>query len=396
MTETFTSTEYKLYGRQMLLPELGTAGQLKLKKAHVLVVGAGGLGAPALLYLAGAGVGTITVVDDDQVELSNLHRQVVHSFATVGNSKAESAAASLRALNPTIAVRTIKERLTEANAQRLLGGVDAVLDGSDNFSTRYTVSEAAARFSIPHIWGAILGFDAQMSVFWAGRGPVYEDLYPMAPAEGSVPTCSTAGVMGAMAGVVGTSMAMEAIKVLAEIGTPLMGQVGYYSALEGRWDYIPLKARQREVAAEEKEAANTPQNAEPQKVAVTKRHIVDEFMVTPVQAEKTRCTYAEYRELAQLEDIVLLDVREPAEFAALSLPGAQNLPLSVLEELKQKNQLKSFVSGKYRLGYQVIVVYCVGGPRAGLAAQMLRDAGGRKVYEMTDGLPGWLMSQKSQ
>ena len=189
-----SAAERAFYSRQLILPEMGYEAQLALKGARVVVLGAGGLGAPALLYLAGAGVGRIVVVDDDFVDASNLHRQVIHTHARVGNSKAESAAESLRSLNPFIEVLPVRERLTEANVDELLSGADVVLDGSDNFESRYVVSAAAARAGIPHVWAAILGFDAQLSVFWAGRGPVYEDLYPQAPAAGSVPSCSTAGV----------------------------------------------------------------------------------------------------------------------------------------------------------------------------------------------------------
>ena len=171
--EELSNAERAFYSRQLILPEMGYEAQLALKGARVVVLGAGGLGAPSLLYLAGAGVGHIVVIDDDRVDTSNLHRQVIHTYARVGNSKAESAAESLRALNPHIRVDAVCARLTAENADDLLSGADLVLDGSDNFESRYLVSDAAARAGIPHVWAAILGFDAQLSVFWAGHGPVY-------------------------------------------------------------------------------------------------------------------------------------------------------------------------------------------------------------------------------
>ncbi len=385
----FTPQEYTFYSRQMILPELGIAGQQRLKESHVLVVGAGGLGAPALLYLAGAGLGRLSVIDDDQVELSNLHRQVIHRYAGVGNSKAESAAAALRSLNPLVEVRSYRERLQEHNIDRFLEGVDLVVDGSDNFQTRYLISAAAARAGIAHVWAAILGFDAQLSVFWAGRGPVYEDLYPQAP-EGELPNCATAGVMGAMAGVVGASMAMESIKALTGIGNLLLGQVAYYSALDGRWEYIPLKARHRQengpYAKEEAQAKKPGQNQ------FIKRNIADEFLTVPYQVQKKECSYREYTRLARLEEVVLLDVRERAEHAALAIPNSQNLPLSDIQRMQEESSLRSYISGKYRLGHQTIVVYCSGGTRAEEAAELLRRAGGKTVYTLRAGLAAWLQA----
>ena len=265
-----SAAERAFYARQLILPEIGMAGQLKLKAARVAVLGAGGLGAPALLYLAGAGVGEIIIIDDDSIELSNLHRQVIHSYARAGNSKAESAAETMRALNPFITVTVIRERLTDSNALTLLTGTDAVLDGSDNFEARYAVSAAAQQFGIPHIWAAILGFDAQLSVFWAGHGPVYEDLYPQSPAPGSVPSCSTAGVIGALAGIVGSAMAMEAIKVITGSGKPLLGEVGLYSALTGKWEYIPLLASMQ--AKPKKSIETHPQESQDTKNRLIFRH----------------------------------------------------------------------------------------------------------------------------
>ena len=207
------------YARQEAL--WGEDGQRKLSGAHVAVIGAGGLGSPALLYLAGAGVGRISLFDDDVVSPSNLHRQVIHTTAAIGAPKTESAAAAVHALNPEVNI-TCYGRLESATALKELRGCDLILDGTDNFDARYLSSWAAHELGIPHVWASILGFDAQLSVFWSGHGPVYEDVFPTAPAPGEVPSCSQAGVLGPVVGVVGSAMALEALKLITGVGTPLI------------------------------------------------------------------------------------------------------------------------------------------------------------------------------
>lgn len=378
MTSELTSLAYQLYGRQMILPELGQKGQEKLSAAKVAVLGAGGLGSPALLYLAGAGVGRIVIIDDDTVETSNLHRQVVHSYARIGASKADSAAQTLRELNPLVAVETVKERLTEANAEKLLAGVEVLVDGSDNFPTRYTASRAAAALGIPHVWGAILGFDAQMSVFWAGHGPVYEDLYPAEPEPGSVPNCATAGVIGALAGVIGTAMAMETIKLLTGIGRPLMGEVGYYTGLTGRWEYIPLVASSTRAApAESARPPATdwePLTAEPDQYGI-------------------EVTWADISGSAYFEGVPLIDVREPHEHRALAVPGSFNLPLSLIRQAVSDSSLQSAIDtvlpshrGRYAL-------YCAAGVRSLEALNLLTSAGFSDLYSLEGGIDAWLKRQ---
>lgn len=226
------------YIRQVTLPGFGQEAQDKLAAAHVAVVGAGGLGSPALLYLAAAGVGRISVIDPDDVDLSNLHRQVIHTQP--GEGKADSAARAMNALNPEVTVVAHPTKLTQANALELLADADAVLDGADNLPARYVASWACAKLGIPHVWGSILGFEAQMSVFHAGRGPIFEDVFPVPPSD--VPSCAVAGVLGPVVGVVGSAMALEAIKVLTGVGQPLTGQLGYFDALTARWEYVPLQA----------------------------------------------------------------------------------------------------------------------------------------------------------
>ncbi|MDY3049109.1 MAG: ThiF family adenylyltransferase [Rothia sp. (in: high G+C Gram-positive bacteria)] len=383
MTSELTSLAYQYYSRQMILPEMGQAGQEKLNTATVAVIGAGGLGSPALLYLAGAGVGHILVIDDDAVEISNLHRQVIHSYARLGASKADSAAQTLRELNPLIRVEAVKERLTDANAAELLAGVDVLVDGSDNFPTRYTASRAAAALGIPHVWGAILGFDAQMSVFWAGRGPVYEDLYPSEPAPGTVPNCATAGVIGALAGLVGTAMALETIKLLTGIGQPLMGEVGYYSGLTGRWEYIPLLA------------SNPP--ATPALPASDPTHSRRADSWEPAGSEPDQygleITWADLASSPYFEGVPLIDVREPQEHAALAVPGSFNLPLSLIRQAAadpaRKADLEALLpeqQGRYAL-------YCAAGVRSLEALKLLTSAGYRDLYSLEGGIGAWLEAE---
>lgn len=403
----FSPLEYKLYGRQMILPELGQAGQQKLKDARVVVIGAGGLGAPALLYLAGAGVGTVALIDDDEVEISNLHRQVIHSFARVGTPKADSAAQTMRELNPTITVQVIKERLTDANADRLLEGATVLVDGSDNFATRYTASRSAARAGIPHVWGAILGFDAQMSVFWHGQAPIYEDLYPVEPAPGSVPNCAIAGVIGALAGVVGTSMAMETIKLITGVGQPLTGQVGYYTGLTGRWEYIPLVASPRDAPKDtstpapgergknegsqgdlqyhshdtSKQASQHPEN--PSDISNT-------FRVGEASPYGLDITFDDYFDSGDFTGVPLIDVREPHEFETLSIPGALNLPLSVIEAVGENRDFSKEVERVLTEKQAAYALYCAAGVRSRTAAQKLLAQGYGNLYSLEGGISAWL------
>ena len=230
-----TREELERYSRHLTLTQFGPEGQRRLKNARVLVVGAGGLGAPALQYLAAAGVGTLGVVDDDVVSVSNLQRQVIHTVGDVGRPKVDSAADAVARLNPLVTVRTHDTRLSTENALEILGQYDLVLDGADNFATRYLVADAAELTGIPVVWGSILRFDGQVSVFWAGHGPVYRDLYPEAPPAGSVPSCAEGGVLGVLPATIGSVMATEALKLLTGLGTPLVGRVLVHNALAQTW-----------------------------------------------------------------------------------------------------------------------------------------------------------------
>ena len=240
----FGRDELERYSRHIILPEIGGAGQQALKKARVLVIGAGGLGSPLLLYLAAAGVGAIGIVDDDTVSLSNLQRQVLHGTEDIGRCKTESAAVSIAALNPHVRVIEHTERLTPENADRLIGGYDVVADGSDNFDTRFLVNDTCYRLKKTLVTAAILRFDGQLSTFKAHRGephPCYRCVFPEPPPPGSVPACSEAGVLGALGGVMGSLQALEVVKELLELGDSLSGRLLLYDALRGDIRTVKLR-----------------------------------------------------------------------------------------------------------------------------------------------------------
>src|SRR5690625_1341330 len=230
------------FSRHLLLPQVGAAGQEKLASARVLVVGAGGLGAPVLTYLAAAGVGTLGVIDDDEVDLSNLQRQVIHTTDAIGTAKVASAAQFLQGLNPNTQIEPINARLTTANVFEVIDDYDIVVDGTDNFATRYLLNDACVVRHKPYVWAAIFQFNAVLSIFHAGNGPCYRCIYPQPPPPGSVPSCAEGGVLGALPGLVGTTQALETIKLIADVGTPLRGRLATYDGLAGTWDYIPVNA----------------------------------------------------------------------------------------------------------------------------------------------------------
>ncbi|MCX8570223.1 MULTISPECIES: molybdopterin-synthase adenylyltransferase MoeB [Hyphomicrobiales] len=244
-----SAEELERYARHIVLPEIGGPGQQKLKRARVLVIGAGGLGAPVLEYLAAAGVGTLGIVDDDHVSLSNLQRQVIHDTQSIGLSKGDSAKAAIARINPHVTVELHQLRLTELNAGDLVAGYDLVIDGSDNFETRYAVADACAARERPLVHAAVGRFDGSITVlkpFETGpdgrRNPSYRDLFPEAPPPGLVPSCAVAGVLGALTGVMGTLQAMEAIKLITGVGEPLVGRLLLYDALGARFDTVRYKA----------------------------------------------------------------------------------------------------------------------------------------------------------
>ncbi|WP_176086164.1 molybdopterin-synthase adenylyltransferase MoeB [Martelella sp. HB161492] len=251
MSEFLSDEEIERYARHIVLPEIGGPGQQALKRARVLVIGAGGLGAPVLLYLAAAGIGTLGIVDDDRVSLSNLQRQVIHSSDMIGAEKTESARAAIARLNPHVTCRQFHTRLSAGNAANMLSGFDLLIDGSDNFDTRYLAADAAEQAQIPLVSGAVGRFDGSLTVLKpyekahdGGLLPGYRDIFPEKPPAGLVPSCAEAGILGAATGVIGTLMAMEAIKLVTGAGEPLIGRLLLYDALSARFDTISYRRRE--------------------------------------------------------------------------------------------------------------------------------------------------------
>jgi len=315
--------ELSRYARHVIIPGLGLDGQLRLKNARVLVVGAGGLGAPALLYLAAAGVGTLGVVDDDDVELSNLQRQVIHGSDDVGRAKVDSARDAIGSVNPLVDVVTHHVRLDASNALEILAGYDLVLDGADNFATRYLVNDACAMLGKPVVWGSILRFDGQTTVFWADPpagsgvdGVQYRDVFPNPPPPGTVPSCAEGGVLGVLCAAIGSVMANEAVKLITGIGQPLLGRLLTFDALSARWREIPVRPDPRRAPAGALEdiavACGIPAEPAPDDDVRT----ISAPRLAQRLAARDRCT----------DDFDLVDVREPAEHDLVAIPGARLVP----------------------------------------------------------------------
>lgn len=243
--EPLTPEEIERYARHIVLPELGGPGQQRLKAARVLIIGAGGLGAPAALYLAAAGIGTIGIVDDDTVSLSNLQRQILHTTGNVGEAKVESARAALAGINPHVQVEAHAERMTDENADRLIGAHDIVADGSDNFATRYLAADRCAALKKPLVTAAVGRFDGSVTTLlpFENDNPGYRDLFPEPPSDGLVPTCAEAGILGALTGIIGSIQAMEVLKLIAGIGEPLIGRLLLYDALAQSFETIRYRRR---------------------------------------------------------------------------------------------------------------------------------------------------------
>ena len=347
--------------RHVLLAELGVDGQRRLRNARVLVVGAGGLGAPVLQYLAAAGVGTLGIVDDDTVEVSNLQRQVIHRTADVGRAKVDSARDAVGALDPDIRVVVHRTRLTSENVDDILRSYDVVVDGTDNFPTRYLVNDACVRLGLPEVWGSVLRFDAQTTVFWGRAGVQLRDLFPTAPAPDEVPSCAEAGVLGALCGQVGSIMATEVVKLVTGTGEPLLGRVLVVDALRGRWTEVPLVGR-----------------PDPDPTATPSLEALPMSDVPVITAAELVRRLAD-RE-AGSDDFLLIDVREPAEHAQAAIPGAVLVPLgtvfdgSALAALPRDRE---------------IVVHCEVGGRSLTAARILRDAG-FDAANVDGGIRAWM------
>jgi adenylyltransferase/sulfurtransferase len=346
------------YARQTILPELGEAGQQKLRDASVLIIGAGGLGSPTSLYLAAAGVGRIGLVDFDRVDVTNLHRQILYGTSDVGRIKLEAAAERLRDGNPEIEIVTHDARLTSENALEILRGYDVIIDGTDNFATRYLVNDACVLLGKPNVYGSVFRFDGQVSVFATKDGPCYRCLYPEPPPPHLVPSCAEGGVLGVLPGVIGTLQATEAIKIITGIGETLAGRLLLFDAMRMTFRTLRVPRRCDEHAP------------------ITK--LIDyEELCNPVQHEDI--TPAEVNErLARGEKIVLIDVREPHEWSAGHIDSAIHIPMQQiprrLDEIPRD---------------QEVVMICRSGARSGHVQQHLKQQGFTNVKNLTGGMQRW-------
>jgi adenylyltransferase/sulfurtransferase len=385
-----TREQVQRYSRHLLLGQLGEAGQRRLLAARVLVMGAGGLGAPVLQYLAAAGVGHLTIVDDDVVEASNLQRQVIHSTGDVGRPKVESAADHVRALNPDVQVTVHHLRLDASNARAILAGHDLVLDGTDNFPTRYLVNDVCAELGVPLVWGSILRFDAQVAVFWSRGEPgvTLRDLFPTPPPEGTTPSCGQAGVLGAMCGQVGSIMAAEAVKLITGTGEPLLGRVLVLDVLSARWSELPVRPRPgghdlpRTVEALGYDPAPAADGA-----PAAANKATDGSAPVPGITARAHARRLTDRERGT-DDFVLLDVRETPERGIVAIPGAVSVPLAEVladpEGLVHRLDL-GHVGGVAR----ELVVHCRSGQRSAQAVRALTDVGARAV-NVEGGVLAWV------
>jgi sulfur-carrier protein adenylyltransferase/sulfurtransferase len=369
--ESLSVDEVRRYSRHLIIPDVGMTGQKRLKNAKVLCVGAGGLGSPALLYLAAAGVGTLGVIDFDVVDESNLQRQIIHGVSDVGRSKAQSARSSIAEINPLVNVILHEEPLDRDNALEIFAGYDLIVDGTDNFATRYLVNDACVLLGKPYVWGSIYRFDGQASVFWAEYGPCYRCLYPEPPPPGMVPSCAEGGVLGVLCATLGSVQANEAIKLITGIGDPLVGRLLIYDALELSFKDISVR-KDPECAVCGKHPT------------VTELIDYEEFcgvVSDEAQAAAAGATVTPAQLKALLDDgqpVKLVDVREPAEWQINRLPGATLIPLDTLpDHLAELPQTEP------------VVVYCKTGVRSAEALALLKQSGFSTARHLGGGITAW-------
>jgi molybdopterin/thiamine biosynthesis adenylyltransferase/rhodanese-related sulfurtransferase len=371
-----TREEVARYSRHLIIPDLGVVGQKRLKNARVLVIGAGGLGSPTLMYLAAAGVGTIGIVEFDVVDESNLQRQIIHGQSDIGRSKAESARDTLLEINPLVTVRLHEVRLEPDNAVELFEQYDLIIDGTDNFATRYLVNDAAVLAHKPYVWGSIYRFEGQVSVFWEDapadeggneRSLNYRDLYPEPPPPGMVPSCAEGGVLGILCASIASIMGTEAIKLITGIGESLLGRLMVYDALDMTYRTIGIRK-------------------DPETPKITELIDYDQFCGVPSAyaadaAHESTVTPAELREMLDSDQkIALIDVREPVEWEINHIEGAELIPKSVIESGE----------GLARIPHDRIpVLYCKTGVRSAEALAALKKAGFSDALHLQGGIVAW-------
>ncbi len=370
-----SNQEVARYSRHLIMPEVGMDGQLKLKAASVLCIGAGGLGSPVAMYLAAAGVGRLGIVDFDVVDYSNLQRQVIHGTPDVGRPKLESARDTLHAINPEVHVEPHEVALSSANALDVLRGYDVIVDGTDNFPTRYLVNDACVLLGIPNAYGSIFRFEGQASVFAAADGPCYRCLYPEPPPPGLVPSCAEGGVLGILPGVVGTIQATETVKLIMGVGEPLVGRFLVYDALRMRFRELKLRKDPEcpvcgdsptvtELIDYEQFCGVTPTAPVPEPAAGG----ADDATVEQLRARIDRG-----------DGVFILDVREPQEYRICAIPGSTLIPLgdlpARLHELEGRGEM---------------IVHCKSGVRSAKAVKLLREAGFAQARNLRGGILRWI------
>ena len=374
MNAELSSAEIARYSRHLIMPEVGMDGQKKLKAASVLLIGAGGLGSPLGLYLAAAGVGRIGLVDFDVVDFSNLQRQVLHGTADVGRPKLQSAKDKLQAINPEVKLDLYETRLSAANALEIFKPYDIIIDGTDNFPTRYLVNDACVLLKKPNIYGSIFRFDGQASVFAPPRGPCYRCLYPEPPPPGEVPSCAEGGVLGILPGLVGCIQATEAVKLILGNGTPLIGRLLLYDALQMRFTEFKIRRNPRCPMCGDKPTIHA---------------LIDYDQFCGIRGEETpapqtagqsnEITAEELqRRLRKGDKVFILDVRNPEEYQICKIPGSTLVPLPSLPQ---------------RLGEldknREMVVHCKSGMRSAKAIQFLRQQGFTRLINLKGGILAW-------
>ena len=372
MLPELSRDEILRYSRHLLIPEVGLEGQRKLKNSSALIIGTGGLGSPVSLYLAAAGIGRIGLVDYDVVDSSNLQRQVIHGTSTVGKLKVESARAKLLDLNPGIQIDVYNEPYTSENALRIAKDYDIILDGTDNFPTRYLTNDVAVFLGKPNVYASIYRFDGQVSVFYAKEGPCYRCLFPEPPPPGLVPSCAEGGVLGVLPGTIGTLQATEALKVLLGIGEPLIGKLLLYNALDMSFDFVKLKKNPNcRVCGPN---ADIKELIDYEAFCGVPSHDHEEGSA----GANWDITVQELAERVKTNHLKLVDVREPHELEISRLPNATNIPLGQLAA--RLSELDSA---------EDMVLFCKSGARSTRALELLTSAGFKKVKNLKGGINAW-------
>ena len=372
MLPGLTREEILRYSRHLLIPEVGLEGQRKLKGSSALIIGTGGLGSPVALYLAAAGVGRIGLVDYDVVDSSNLQRQIIHGTSTIDKLKVESARDRMLDVNPDIEVEIYNEPFTSENAMRIAQDYDILIDGTDNFPTRYLTNDVSVFLGKPNVYGSIFRFDGQASVFYAKEGPCYRCLFPEPPPPGLVPSCAEGGVLGVLPGTIGTIQATEALKVLLGIGSPLTGKLLLYNALDMSFDFVKLKKNPNcRVCGPN---ADIKELIDYEEFCGVPGHDHDEGSA----GADWDITATQLSERMQHNHLKLLDVREPHELEISALPGATNIPLGTLAA--RLSELDSA---------EDMVIFCKAGTRSTRALELLVSAGFKKVKNLKGGINAW-------